>query len=87
MFASAGTSVPEVDSVLTSGEVQQLLEAHGRALGEIPSAPLDSVVPGLPNDGQLYGLPGGSGEHCMLFMYQFCASVMAETAVVISLLP
>ena len=51
----------EVDSVLTSGEVQQMLEAHGRPLGELPSAPLDSLVGSVQEDGQLYGLPGGSG--------------------------
>jgi iron only hydrogenase large subunit-like protein len=53
--------VAEVDSVLTSGEVQQMLEAHGRPLGELPSAPLDSLVGSVQEDGQLYGLPGGSG--------------------------
>lgn len=51
----------EVDSVLTSGEVQQLLEAHSRVLGELPSARPDSLVDGVEEDGQLYGLPGGSG--------------------------
>lgn len=51
----------EVDSVLTTGEVQQLLEAHGRPLTELPSAQLDSLVGGIEQDGQLYGLPGGSG--------------------------
>jgi len=58
----AGTSSAEVDSVLTSGEVQQLLEAHGRALSDLPAARLDSLVPGTQQDGRLYGLPGGSGS-------------------------
>ena len=54
-----------MDSVLTSGEVQQLLSAHGASLAAAPEeAPLDSLVPGLPDDGSLYGLPGGSGEGC-----------------------
>ncbi len=57
----AGTSVAEVDSVLTSGEVQLMLEVHGRPLGELPSARLDSLVGSVPEDGQIYGLPGGSG--------------------------
>lgn len=51
----------EVDSVLTSGEVQQLLEAHGRALSDLSAAPLDALVTGAQQDGRLYGLPGGSG--------------------------
>ncbi len=51
----------EVDSVLTTGEVQQLREAHGRPLTELPIAQLDSLVGSIEQDGQLYGLPGGSG--------------------------
>ncbi|BDA43699.1 Cytosolic iron-sulfur assembly component 3 [Coccomyxa sp. Obi] len=62
-FNVPGSTVAEVDSVLTSGEVQQLLEAHGRALSELPSAQLDSLVGGIEEDGQLYGLPGGSGGY------------------------
>ena len=38
-IACSGTSIPEVDSVLTSGEVQQLLEQHGANLGACPEAP------------------------------------------------
>ena len=48
--------------MLTSGEVQQLLEQHGANLGVCPEAPLDSLAPDIPDDGRLYGLPGGSGE-------------------------
>jgi hypothetical protein len=47
--------------VLTSGEVQQLLASRGASLGSAPEAPLDSLLPSLPDDGRLYGLPGGSG--------------------------
>jgi hypothetical protein len=72
----AGTATPEVDSVLTSGEVQQLLEAHGRSLGDIPQSPLDCLVPGVPEDGRLYGLPGGSGAqyHCSYPLQLFSKS-------------
>ena len=53
--------MPEVDSVLTSGEVLQLLEAHGKGLGDINCVPLDTLVPGVDDGGGLFGLPGGSG--------------------------
>lgn len=49
--------------MLTSGEVQQLLEARGQKLNELPAAPLDSIVSGIPDDLQLYSIPGGSGQH------------------------
>ena len=58
----AGTKIPEVDSVLTSGEVHQLLEGHGRRLSDVPTAPLDAIVPSIPDSPQLYGIPGGSGK-------------------------
>ena len=48
--------------MLTSGEVQQLLEARGQKLNEIPAAPLDSMVSGIADSPQLYGIPGGSGQ-------------------------
>ena len=47
--------------MLTSGEVQQLLEARGHTLVEIPAAPLDAVIPSVPDSPHLYGIPGGSG--------------------------
>ena len=48
--------------MLTSGEVAQLLAAQSEGgLASAPEAPLDSLVPGQPDDGRLYGLPGGSG--------------------------
>ena len=47
--------------MLTSGEVQQLLQAHGRPLPDIAEAPLDTIVPGVQDNPRLYGIPGGSG--------------------------
>ena len=47
--------------MLTSGEVQQLLQSHGRPLPAIAQAPLDTLVPGVQDDPRLYGIPGGSG--------------------------
>ena len=63
--------------MLTSGEVQQLLEAHGRPLSELPSARLHSLVAGIEDDGQLYGLPGGSGAASSVHVNHFtsCMSV------------
>ncbi|CAK0781927.1 hypothetical protein CVIRNUC_005508 [Coccomyxa viridis] len=62
-FNLPGTKIPEVDSVLTSGEVQQLLQSHGRPLPAIAQAPLDTLVPGVQDDPRLYGIPGGSGGY------------------------
>ncbi len=78
LLGCAGSTVAEVDSVLTSGEVQQLLEAHGRALSELPSARLDSLVAGVEEDGQLYGLPGGSGAATHLVLSICSCSLVTQ---------
>ena len=68
----AGTSVPEVDSVLTTSEVQQLIEQQGVSFADLPCAPLDSLLgPGCTDD-QLYKVHGGAG---MLRTIQSLAAV------------
>ncbi len=68
----AGTSVPEVDSVLTTSEVQQLIEQQGVSFADLPCAPLDSLLgPGCTDD-QLHKVHGGSG---MLRTVQSLAAV------------
>ncbi|KAK9830279.1 hypothetical protein WJX72_010779 [[Myrmecia] bisecta] len=62
-FNVPGTPIPEVDSVLTSSEVQLLLEARGADLAAMPDAPLDSMLSSVGPDGQLYGVSGGSGGY------------------------
>ena len=57
--SSAGTSTPETDSVLTTLEVQQLLEQHNVRLADLPEEPLDTVAGGQQH--QLAGSRGGSG--------------------------
>ena len=53
--------MPETDSVLTTVEVQQLLEERGCKLAELPEEPLDSLVGGPHQN--LATWTGGSGEH------------------------
>ena len=56
----AGSHIPETDSVLTSTELQQLLEQEGIDLRNVPSSTVDSLLGGPSGD--LTGLPGGSGQ-------------------------
>ena len=51
--------------MLTSGEVQQLLQSHGQLLPESAEAPLDTLIPGVQEADHLYGIPGGSGMLAM----------------------
>lgn len=60
----AGTSIGEVDSVLSTLEVQQMLDEQGCLLAALPEAPTDSLLPGgEPQAGPVLGYPGGAGGY------------------------
>lgn len=51
-----------MDSVLTTAEVQQLIEQQGADLQQLPCSPVDPVLSGTGGeDGKLYGIHGGAG--------------------------
>lgn len=65
-----GTSISEVDSVLSTLEVQQMLEEEACQLSSLPDAPTDSLLPdALPEDGDVFGYPGGAGG-CLEFVFR-----------------
>ena len=47
--------------MLTTGEVQRLLDERSVALPTLPEAPLDVLAGGAPGDSAVYGYPGGAG--------------------------
>ncbi len=54
--------MPETDTVLTTGEVQRLLDERGVALRALPGVPLDRLSDAAPDDsGRIYGYPGSAG--------------------------
>ena len=64
---STGSSVPETDSVLTTGEVYELLQAHGTRLQDTPRAALD-CFPGTSSSSNGCAWPGGSGKPQAAFL-------------------
>ena len=58
---SAGTNIPEVDSVLTTSEVQQLIEQQAVSFPDLPCSPMDSLLGPAACEEQLHGVHGGSG--------------------------
>ena len=53
-----------MDSVLSTLEVQQMLDEAACALAGLPEAPTDSLVPGGPPEGgAVAGYPGGAGGY------------------------
>lgn len=55
--------VTEVDSVLTSGEVLELLESKSLDFSTLEESSLDRVLANVTDDGCLYGVNGSSGGY------------------------
>lgn len=65
-----GTTCSEVDSVLSTLEVQQMLDEEDCHLSSLPDALTDSLLPdALPVEGGVFGYPGGAGG-CLEFVYR-----------------
>lgn len=47
--------------MLTTGELQQLLEAQGADLALLPETPLDTLLTNVGSGGRLHGVRGGAG--------------------------
>ena len=69
----AGTTLAEVDSVLATTEVQQLLDEEGLSLALLPESGRDMTAAGMPADDEqdsgVYGYPGGAGGY-LEFIYR-----------------
>ena len=63
--------MPETDSVLTTGEVQRLLDSRNMEFSALPEQPLDSIFGGASADERLHGLPGGAGAALIYFVSCF----------------
>lgn len=74
------TGVPEVDCVLTTVEVHQLLQDQGVDFASLPESPADVLLPGEDNEGGQWGFPGGAGgfmEYAMRYEWRTaCACAM-----------
>lgn len=55
--------VAEVDSVLTSGEVLELIQLKSVDFSSLDDSPLDRLLTNVSDDGHLYGVDGSSGGY------------------------
>ena len=60
-----GSGIAETDSVLTTTELQRLLQEQGLNLDHIKGQDLDNIFGG--REPTLSGMPGGSGETLQIF--------------------
>ncbi|KAF3451855.1 hypothetical protein FNV43_RR07951 [Rhamnella rubrinervis] len=56
-------TITEVDSVLTSGEVLELIQLKGVDFKALEDSPLDKMLKNVTEEGQLYGVCGSSGGY------------------------
>ncbi|CAA6659184.1 unnamed protein product [Spirodela intermedia] len=55
--------IPEVDSVLTSGEILDLIQSSSVDFESLAEAPLDRLLTNVDEEGRLFGVNGGSGGY------------------------
>nr|CAD1822552.1 unnamed protein product [Ananas comosus var. bracteatus] len=58
-----GLKIVEVDSVLTTGEVLDLIQSKSMDFKALEEAPLDRLLTNVNEEGYLYGVTGGSGGY------------------------
>jgi len=65
-----GSMITEVDCVLTSSEILDLLQTRSIDFANLEEAPLDRVIANVDELGHLYGVQGGSGSYAeTIFRY------------------
>ncbi|XP_024524681.1 protein NAR1 [Selaginella moellendorffii] len=60
---NGASGLAEVDSVLTSGEILDLLQSRDIDFMSLEEQPLDKLLTNVDEQGHLYGVPGGSGGY------------------------
>ncbi|XP_073312905.1 protein NAR1-like [Primulina huaijiensis] len=60
---SDGERIAEVDSVLTTGEVLDLIKLRSINLTNLEESPVDELLSNVDEDGHLYGVHGSSGGY------------------------
>ncbi|BAF13185.1 protein NAR1 [Oryza sativa Japonica Group] len=63
VFSVEDKDVTEVDSVLTTGEVLDLIQSRSVDFKTLEESPMDRLLTNVDDDGQLYGVSGGSGGY------------------------
>ncbi|XP_031273468.1 protein NAR1 isoform X2 [Pistacia vera] len=62
-YNNEGPMIPEVDSVLTSGEVLDLIQLKAADFKALEESSLDKMLTNVDEEGHLYGVPGSSGGY------------------------
>ncbi|CAA3030689.1 NAR1 [Olea europaea subsp. europaea] len=60
---SEGEKITEVDSVLTTGEVLDLIQSKSVDFTTLDESPVDKLLSNVDEEGRIYGVRGGSGGY------------------------
>ncbi|KAK1306578.1 hypothetical protein QJS10_CPA10g01820 [Acorus calamus] len=67
---NTGSGFAEVDSVLTSGEVLELIQSKSIDFKALQESPLDRLLTNVDEEGHIFGVSGGSGGYAeTIFRY------------------
>ncbi|XAR65750.1 hypothetical protein NMG60_11009960, partial [Bertholletia excelsa] len=70
-----GLKITEVDSVLTSGEVLDLMQSKSVDFKSLEESPLDKILTNINEEGHLYGVHGSSGGYAET-IFQYAAKTL-----------
>ncbi|XP_047313244.1 protein NAR1 [Impatiens glandulifera] len=70
--------VTEVDSVLTSGEILELIQLKSVDFLTLEESPLDRLLTNVSDEGHLYGVNGGSGGYAETIFRNFAKTVFGR---------
>ncbi|KAJ4838743.1 Cytosolic Fe-S cluster assembly factor nar1 [Turnera subulata] len=73
--SESGFRIPEVDSVLTTGEILDLIKLKGVSFEALEESPLDRMLTNVNDEGHLYGVPGSSGGYAET-VFRYAAKIL-----------
>uniref|UniRef100_A0A0D3A7N1 Iron hydrogenase large subunit C-terminal domain-containing protein n=1 Tax=Brassica oleracea var. oleracea TaxID=109376 RepID=A0A0D3A7N1_BRAOL len=77
-----GDNLTEVDSVLTTGEILDLLKLKGVDFKDLEESPLDRLLTNVTEEGHLYGVAGSSGGYAETIFRHAATALFGHTIAV-----
>ncbi|XP_013601476.1 PREDICTED: protein NAR1 [Brassica oleracea var. oleracea] len=74
-----GDNLTEVDSVLTTGEILDLLKLKGVDFKDLEESPLDRLLTNVTEEGHLYGVAGSSGGYAETIFRHAATALFGHT--------
>ncbi|KFK26540.1 hypothetical protein AALP_AA8G262300 [Arabis alpina] len=76
---NGGLKLTEVDSVLTTGEIMDLIKLKGVDFKDLEESPLDRLLTNVTEDGHLYGVAGSSGGYAETIFRHAAKALFGQT--------